>query len=243
MSAPTSESRSCGEAQPIAVAGLIPFSATDWPGMLTATVFTQGCPWRCRYCHNPELKPFLRAGEPAGSWAEAMALLRRRRGLLDGLVISGGEPTAQPGLGRAVAEVHAVGFPVGVHTCGYAPRRLERLLSDPASRPDWIGIDVKALPADLPDVVGRPEGVARAAWASLAIVARSGVPAQARTTVWPGSVLERHLPRLRERVAKLGLELVVQRARGVDAEGWYRGDSGSSPGVPDSGADLNVEEA
>ena len=63
-------------------------STVDWPDHLTATVFLQGCPWNCFYCHNRDLIPARTPGRVA--WEEVRALLRRRRGLLDGVVLTGG---------------------------------------------------------------------------------------------------------------------------------------------------------
>jgi pyruvate-formate lyase-activating enzyme len=73
------------------IAGLTPLTSIDFPGRLAAVVFLQGCPWRCGYCHNAGLQPAVTPG--AMHWREVEAFLERRRGLLDGLVFSGGEPT------------------------------------------------------------------------------------------------------------------------------------------------------
>ncbi|MCX7537480.1 anaerobic ribonucleoside-triphosphate reductase activating protein [Corynebacterium sp. P5875] len=205
------------------VAGIIPFSATDWPGRLTATVFTQGCPWRCVYCHNPSLQD---VGTGSHEFGEALELMECRRGLLDGLVISGGEPTMHRALPGAIREAHRRGFPVGLHTCGYAPARLAALLDDELTRPEWIGLDVKALPADLPSVVGCTSAVAERSATALGLVAetalRTGMEVQVRTTVWRGGIVDRNLGELRELVAAHGFDLVVQQARNVDPEGVYR---------------------
>lgn len=204
------------------MAGIIPFSATDWPGRLTVTAFTQGCPLRCSYCHNPALQAF-RPG--AHDFTEVLDLLRARRGLIDALVISGGEPLACAGLGGAVAATHGIDFPVGLHTSGYAPARLRTLLSDATTRPDWIGFDVKALPLHLPSVASVSNAVAARMWESLDIVCGAahehGMGLQLRTTLWPGSVIEQHLNQLQDAVAQRGHELVLQWARGVDAQGVY----------------------
>ena len=139
-------------AAPVPVAGVVPFSSVDWPGRLAATVFLQGCPWRCPYCHNPGLQATAPCeggvGDGAGevSWAGFVDLLGRRRGLLDGVVFTGGEPTMHRGLGAAIDEVHVLGFDVGLHTSGCYPEALGRILDD--HRPDWIGLDVKADPRD-----------------------------------------------------------------------------------------------
>lgn len=216
------------------VGGIIPFSATDWPGHLTVTVFTRGCPLRCTYCHNPELQDFA---EPAyaPSFDEALSLLQARRGLLDGMVISGGEPLAAPGLARAAARVRQAGFGLGLHTSGYVPRRLATLLRDPQARPDWIGFDVKALPEHLPQVAGCTPATAARMWESLALLGHAarayGTHVQLRTTLWANSIIETHLEQLREQVRLVFGALpdgsypglVIQHARDVDAAGYYHG--------------------
>ena len=204
------------------MAGIIPFSATDWPGRLTVTAFTQGCPLRCRYCHNSALQEFTPG---VHEFTEVLDLLRARRGLIDALVISGGEPLACAGLGDAVSATHDIGFPVGLHTSGYAPTRIHTLLSDATTRPDWIGFDVKALPEHLPSVTGVSNAAAARMWESLDIVCNAasehGMGLQLRTTLWPGSVIEQHLDQLQDAVAQRGQELVLQWARGVNSQGVY----------------------
>ena len=80
--------------------GFTPLSTVDWPGRLAAVAFVQGCPWRCNYCHNPELQ---QRGRPNGPrWSSVLETLSRRVGLLDGVVFSGGEPTTDPQLAQAV---------------------------------------------------------------------------------------------------------------------------------------------
>lgn len=204
------------------VAGIIPFSATDWPGRLTVTAFTQGCPLRCSYCHNPSLQEFTPAPH---DFSEVLDLLRARHGLIDALVISGGEPLACAGLGEAIAAAHEIGFPVGLHTSGYVPARLGSILADSATRPDWIGFDVKALPEHLPSVAGVTSVVAARMWESLDIVCTAarehGMGLQLRTTLWPGSVIEQNIDQLQDAAAQRGHALVLQWARGVDADGVY----------------------
>ena len=85
------------------VGGLTRLSASDYPGKLAAVVFCQGCAWRCSYCHNRGLLPFRKSPFPGEiAWAEVLAFLEKRRGLLDAVVFSGGEPTMQPGLAAAM---------------------------------------------------------------------------------------------------------------------------------------------
>ncbi|MEK7361688.1 MAG: anaerobic ribonucleoside-triphosphate reductase activating protein, partial [Pseudomonadota bacterium] len=123
---------------PLQIGGLTPLSATDYPGELAAVVYCQGCPWRCGYCHNPHLLPGRAPG--AIAWSEVLAFLGRRRGLLDAVVFSGGEPTAQPGLARAMRETKRLGYRIGLHSAGIYPRRFAEVLP----LVDWVGFDAKA---------------------------------------------------------------------------------------------------
>ncbi|WP_127841427.1 anaerobic ribonucleoside-triphosphate reductase activating protein [Actinomyces wuliandei] len=157
--------RACRRADDLVIAGLVPLSTVDWPDHLTATVFTQGCPWDCTYCHNQALIPTQAPGLVA--WQEVRDLLARRAGLLDGVVLTGGEPLRQDALAAAAAEVRGAGFAVGLHTAGAYPRRLRDLVR--RGLLDWVGLDVKALPEHYREVVGRPHAGARA-WESLRVL-------------------------------------------------------------------------
>ncbi|MDO9221709.1 MAG: anaerobic ribonucleoside-triphosphate reductase activating protein [Thiobacillus sp.] len=160
------------------VGGLTPLSTTDWPGMLAAVVFCQGCPWRCGYCHNPGLIPARSDSEIP--WEDVLAFLHRRQGLLDGVVFSGGEPTLQASLVDAMREVRALGFKVGLHTGGAYPQHLAAVLP----LLDWVGLDVKAPFADYARITGAP-GSGERALAGLQQVLESGVAYEIRTTVHP----------------------------------------------------------
>ncbi|PKR89335.1 anaerobic ribonucleoside-triphosphate reductase activating protein [Pleomorphomonas diazotrophica] len=182
----------------IAVGGFSPLSTCDWPGELVATVFCQGCPFACRYCHNADLIP---PGPGTGpSWPEILSILERRRGLLDGVVFSGGEPTLQKALPEAVATVRALGFRVGLHTAGPYPERLARLLPDL----DWVGFDVKAPFADYQRITGVPKSGLRAR-ESLVELVGSGVAFEVRTTVHPSLLDAMDLARLDADLAALGV--------------------------------------
>lgn len=196
-------------AESLAIAGLTPLSTCDWPGRLAATVFLQGCPWRCTYCHNPAL---LDARAPGVvPWAAVRDLLARRVGLLDGVVFSGGEPTRQAGLAAAMAEVREAGFGVGLHTSGAYPRRLAAVLP----LVDWVGLDLKA-PADRYEAVTGVVGSGERALAALDLVVAAGVAVQVRTTVDPAVLTPDDVARLRSVLASRGVrEHVTQDARPV----------------------------
>ncbi|MGB5568670.1 MAG: anaerobic ribonucleoside-triphosphate reductase activating protein, partial [Sedimenticolaceae bacterium] len=173
----------------LAVGGVTPLTTIDCPGELAAVVFCQGCPWRCRYCHNSHLLP---RGLPSDiAWQGVAALLRRRRGLLDAVVFSGGEPTLQRGLPDAVREVREMGFKVGLHTAGCYPERLDELLPTL----DWVGLDIKALPQDYGALTGVP-GSGERAFESLQFLIESGVRHEVRVTVHDALLPEGRLRQL-----------------------------------------------
>ena len=187
-----------GEPGALRIGGVTPFSTTDWPGRLAAVLFLQGCPWRCGYCHNPHLQPA--AGPESRGFASTLAWLDGRRGLLDAVVFSGGEPTAQAALGPAMREVARLGFEVGLHTGGAYPRRLDEVLGDV----DWIGLDVKASPRGYERVTG-VAGSGEAARTSVRHVVASGVDHEIRTTVHPALSPDDALVDLADELASLGV--------------------------------------
>ncbi|WP_223488928.1 anaerobic ribonucleoside-triphosphate reductase activating protein [Pseudomonas sp. A-RE-19] len=158
------------------VGGMVPLTTIDYPGQLACVLFCQGCAWRCRYCHNPQLIP------PRGSeevdWRRVLAFLQRRLDLLDAVVFSGGEPTLQDGLLGAMDEVRGMGFRIGLHSAGIKPAAFAKALTGA----DWVGFDVKALPEDC-QAITRVEGSGTANWRSLEHLLASGVDYECRTTV------------------------------------------------------------
>jgi len=160
------------------IGDVLPFTTIDYPGHLAAVVFCQGCPWRCGYCHNREL---LDETAPAKfSWDVVLAFLERRRGLLDAVVFSGGEPTMQPNLRQAFLTLREMGFLVGLHTAGPYPDRLSMLLP----HLDWVGMDIKAPFPDYAIITG-VSGSGELAKHSSYLVRESGVAHEFRTTLHP----------------------------------------------------------
>lgn len=188
------------------VGGFTPFTTIDYPGRLAAVVFCQGCPWRCGYCHNREL---LDATVPGAiPWDEVLTLLDRRRGLLDAVVFSGGEPTMQTGLTRAIREVKDMGFLIGLHTGGADPDVLTELLP----LLDWVGMDIKAPFSDYESITGVPDS-GDAAQRSAQLVLSSGVCHRFRTTVDPSLLCDEQVAAVRHMVVdKWGSGLDIQSA-------------------------------
>ena len=194
-------------ADDLQIAGLVSLSTCDWPGKLVATVFLQGCPLACTYCHNPELLDPRTPGTVY--WPQVRELLEKRHGLLDGVVFSGGEPTRQPGLAAAMHEVKALGFGVGMHTAGPYPKRFAEVL--PLC--DWVGLDIKA-PENLYGAVTGVQSAAAKAFACLRVALDSPVDLQVRTTVDPMIMSDDDVAGLTGILSDLGVrEHVIQTVR------------------------------
>lgn len=207
------------------IGGISRLSSIDWPGQLVATVFTQGCPWDCGYCHNPHLlsAESSATGPDLIAWQAVAAFLKSRGGLLDGVVFSGGEPLAQRALSAAIAEVRSLGFPVALHSGGAVPERFAEVLPSLA----WVGLDIKA-PRTEYERITRVPGSGERAFESLRALIASGVAFEVRTTVHPDLLGEAELLRLAEELRECGAHTwVLQRFR---AEGTR--EDRLAPGAP-----------
>lgn len=123
------------------IGGLQKFSLIDYPGKISAILFTRGCNFRCPYCHNPELVDPQRYAEP---WQEEefWAFLQSRTQKLDAVVVTGGEPTLQEDLQPFLEKIRKMGFLIKLDTNGSNPDVLKDLLS--ANLVDYIAMDIKA---------------------------------------------------------------------------------------------------
>ncbi|MFN7692763.1 MAG: anaerobic ribonucleoside-triphosphate reductase activating protein [Burkholderiales bacterium] len=204
-------------ADALAVAGYQPFSTVDFPGQLAAVVFLQGCPWRCGYCHNPALQ--AKGPGEGPRWPNLRDWLQARRGRLDAVVFSGGEPSTDPALPAVLCELRAMGYRLGLHTAGLAPKRLTELLP----LLDWVGLDVKTAPSDEllhNRVTGRVNGL-RSVRESIELLQASGIPYELRSTVHPQWFRDEDVLRLVEAL-RTAPHHVLQVARLPDASGQLR---------------------
>lgn len=136
--------------------GLQKTSLVNFPGRVAATVFLPGCNLRCPYCHNASLARSSVVSGPKPADAEDTTWvgidmvyehLEKRRNVLGGLAISGGEPLLSPALGDLVRKARTLNLAVKIDTNGTLPDRLRAILDDPETRPDMVACDVKTSPA------------------------------------------------------------------------------------------------
>jgi len=159
------------------ISGLQPVTASDFPGRMAAIVFTQGCNFHCPFCHNASLLP--KDADSLIGEDTVFAFLQKRRKLLDGLVISGGEPCLQEGLAGFCKQVKDMGFAVKLDTNGSRPAVIERLLDQ--NLVDFIAMDIKAPLSRLPELTGTISHGPQIRQ-SIALIAASGVDHLFRTT-------------------------------------------------------------
>lgn len=160
-------------------AGLIRTSLIDYPGVPACVVFTAGCPYACTFCHNRRTQDGSATIPPEPVYA----FLRKRAGLLGGVVVSGGEPTIQPDLPDFCRFLKQLGYRIKLDTNGCRPDVVEDILLDGLA--DYIAIDYKAPAARYREICGpaaNPDQVLR----TIAKVHASGVPYELRTTLFPG---------------------------------------------------------
>ena len=158
------------------IAGLVKNSFVDYPGLIAAVVFVPGCNMDCWYCHNRALWK----RENLLETTEVMRFLEKRCGFLDGVVISGGEPTLQPNLPQFIRDIKTMGYRVKLDTNGLKPDVVEALLPDL----DYVAMDIKAPPGQLSRVVSfdlSDEPI----WQCADMLMKSEVDHEFRTTFMP----------------------------------------------------------
>ena len=199
------------------IGGLIKTSLVDYPGKISAIIFTGGCSFACHFCYNPLLvKPFNVANETSLntrghlrkletestptliSEGDLFQFLEKRVGQLDALVITGGEPTIQADLPEFIEKVKALGYKVKLDTNGTNPKMLAQLVKDGVL--DYIAMDLKGPEAKYAKIVGVPVDFKKIA-ESVKIIMSSGLPYEFRTTVVPGYLEPKDIEKMGEIIA------------------------------------------
>ncbi|MCD8144163.1 MAG: anaerobic ribonucleoside-triphosphate reductase activating protein [Oscillospiraceae bacterium] len=166
--------------QTIRIHGLQKLSMVDYPGKIAATVFTGGCNLRCPFCHNALLVTSL-SGSPQLDTGEVLQFLQKRRGLLDGVVLSGGEPLIQNGVVEFLQAVRDMGFSIKLDTNGCYPDALAGILDRHLA--DYVAMDIKNTPEKYPQTTGLQNFDMAPIQASLDILKTDSVDCEFRTTV------------------------------------------------------------
>ncbi len=166
------------------VGGFQKLTLLDYPDKVACIVFTKGCSFRCPFCYNADL--VLPAGHADPCTEEdVLRYLNQRRHLLEGVVVTGGEPLLQPDLPAYLEKVQALGLSVKLDTNGSFPRRLQGLLEQKLV--DYAAIDIKHAPDRYGAATGLPNNAAvPLVEESIQVLAGAGIPWELRTTVVQG---------------------------------------------------------
>ena len=159
--------------------GLQKMTLLDFPGRVACTVFLGGCDFRCPFCHNFELADG--AAKPVMDEAELLAFLQKRRGLLDGVAITGGEPCLHPGLPELMGKLKGLGYAVKLDTNGCHPDRLEAILGEGLA--DYVAMDIKNSPEKYARTAGLESLELAPVRRSAALLMNGNVDYEFRTTV------------------------------------------------------------
>ena len=162
------------------VCGLQKLAMVDYPGKIAATVFTGGCNLRCPFCHNALLVTRLQES-PALDEAEILDFLKKRKGLLDGMVLSGGEPLLQAGAKDFLRKVRELGYAIKVDTNGCYPEALAEILHDGLA--DYVAMDIKNSREKYALTCGLQEMDLAPVEESIRLLRESGVEYEFRTTM------------------------------------------------------------
>lgn len=157
--------------------GLYKLTLLDYPGLMACSVFTGGCNFKCGYCYNDTL---VFKGENRLSETEILSFLKKRKGVLDGVCISGGEPTLQEDLPEFVSQIKDMGFKVKLDTNGTSPEMLIELYKNGLL--DYVAMDVKTALARYKDVVNADVDIEKIRF-SIETIIKSGIPYEFRTTL------------------------------------------------------------
>ena len=161
------------------IVGLQKMTLLDYPGKVACTVFLGGCNFRCPFCHNSELLDG--SAEPVMATEELLAFLKTRKGLLDGVCVTGGEPTLQKDLPALLQAIKDLGFAVKLDTNGYRPDVLQSLVEQ--GLVDYVAMDVKNCPERYAETAGLPNLEIDRIEQSLTYLLSGVVDYELRTTV------------------------------------------------------------
>ncbi len=155
----------------------------DYPGKIATTVFTVGCSFRCGFCHNPELVIPVQFPAPNNMVEEFFQHLSKRKGKLEGVCITGGEPTIQPDIIEFIKKIREIGFLVKLDSNGSQPEMLKKIIKEKLV--DFIAMDIKSSQQNYNKAIGLKFDIKKIK-KSVKMIMESGIDYEFRTTVVPG---------------------------------------------------------
>jgi pyruvate formate lyase activating enzyme len=159
--------------------GLQKMTLLDFPGRVACTVFLGGCDLRCPFCHNAEL--IDGTAEPVMDENELLAFLEKRKGLLEGVAFTGGEPTLRRDLPDLLRKIKSMGYPIKLDTNGMHPDRLKAMLDEGLL--DYVAMDIKAGPENYAHTCGLEKIDLKPIDESIRLLMNAGIDYEFRTTV------------------------------------------------------------
>ncbi len=152
----------------------------DYPKHVAATIFMGGCNFQCPFCHNKDLVLFPQQNSPM-DYEEILSYLKKRKNILDGVCITGGEPSLQEHLLPFLASIKELGLSVKLDTNGYRPEILKRLCRERVV--DYVAMDLKGIPEKYPEICGLSKMDLSRICASVSFLLEGTVQYEFRTTV------------------------------------------------------------
>ena len=199
-------------AKPHPIYAMTPFTLLDFPGKMACIIWVAGCNMRCQYCHNPQIS----TGHGYHSAAEVLTFLDKRRGLLDAVVISGGEATTWPEMPDFVREARKKGYAVKIDSNGLRPDVMKLLLDEKLI--DFVALDYKAPLAKFQDITCAKH-FDRFHETLQLLCAEKDVPFEVRTTVHTDLLNEDDINAIMQ-------DLAAQNFKGLYAVQAFRADQG-----------------
>lgn len=161
------------------ISGMNKLTLLDYPGEIACLIFTQGCNFKCQFCHNSTLIPLKQVGTITEE--ELLSYLNRRKNVLTGVVISGGEPLMQPGLKELIKTIKALGFKIKLDTNGTNLILLEELLRDHLI--DYLAMDLKGDAENYAWIIGQEQFDFKLIEKAINLITNAGIDYEFRTTV------------------------------------------------------------
>lgn len=164
------------------IVGLQKTTLIDYPGLVAATIFTYGCSFRCGFCHNPDLVTGNIGGLQVTKAQEVLDFLQKRKGILEGVVVTGGEPLINKDMPEFLRQIKALGYKIKLDTNGSNPEMLAKIITE--GLVDYLAMDIKNSLGKYSLATGTDVDTGKIR-ESVRLIMESGLAYEFRTTVLP----------------------------------------------------------